>query len=147
MSRKQQTVVAAIILFLAVAALLVINPLEQVYRAHDRKVEADAREFLEAVERFYKVFFEYPWEALGHLDPDGAVIQNFWLQELVDEGVIDSKFAGRSSWRKVYITQGDTTVYACFDSTSERFQTQADEQGKDRNGAYGCLSKCFSCLP
>lgn len=162
MGRKQRIIAVAIVLFLsAVAILLVVNPLEQVYRAHDRKVEADAREFLKAVERFYKAFFEYPWEALGHLDPDEAVVQNFWLQELVDKRVIDSKFAGRSSWRQIYITQtrlptpngvayggqGGTTVYACFDPTSERFQTQADEQDKGRNGAFGCLSNCFSCLP
>lgn len=126
---------------LAAVTSLVINPLEQFRRIQDGQVETEAEEFLEAVERYYKVFFEYPWEALGQSDPDETVVQHTWIEELVTKGETNPEFADCSSWNQIYITQNVTAVYACFDPISEKFQQQADEES-----AFGCLGNCWRCL-
>lgn len=125
---------------------LAVNPLEQIRRAQDRRVEEDAREFLEAVEHYYKVFFEYPWEALGEDAPDGVVAKSSWLEELSSKRIISADFVDRFPGNQIYVTQTETTtVYACFDPVSRQFQTGADRQGRNRNGASGCLTGCWTC--
>lgn len=121
---------------------LVINPMEQFHQIQDRQMETGAEEFLEAVEHYYKVFFEYPWETLGQSDPDGTVVQHAWIEELFAKGGTNSEFADYSFWNQIYLTQEVTIVYACFDPISEKFQQQADEES-----AFGCLSNCWRCLP
>lgn len=145
MARKPKAIIIIAAVLLAVGALLAFNPLEQFRRIQDRQLEADGWEFLEAADYYYKVFFEYPWDALGQKNPNETEVTNSWLQELTAKESINPEFANHSSWNQIYVTQDGTTIYACFDPISERFQNQADEGGKGCDGTFGCLSGCWIC--
>jgi len=138
---QPRVIFVTVVVSLAVVASLVINPLEQFRRIQDRQVGTEAEEFLEAVERYYKVFFEYPWEALGQSDPDETAVQHAWIEELITKGEANPEFVDCSSCNRIYITQNVTTVSACFDPISEKFQQQADEER-----AFDCLGNCWRCL-
>lgn len=146
MAHRWKIIVISGIALLAVGALLAFNPLEQFRRIQDRQLGADGREFLEAADYYYKVFFEYPWDALGQKNPNETKVTNSWLQELTAKESINPEFANHSSWNQIYVTQDGVIIYACFDPISERFQKQADEGGKGRNGASGCTDDCWVCF-
>jgi len=54
-------IVVALIAILSVAVLATINPIEQVNKARDSRVQNDAAEVLNAYERYYANSQEYPW--------------------------------------------------------------------------------------
>lgn len=136
--------VIVISVLLVSASLLAINPLEQLRVSQDRELEAEGRRLLNALEHYYKVFFEYPWEVSGEAKPGEAAVKTSWLQELVSKEMMDPEFANRSSLKRIYITQNDG-IWGCFDPSSRRFQTQADTQGRGRDGIPGCLHDCWIC--
>lgn len=108
---------------------LAVNPLEQLYRFQDRQVEEKVRSFLEAAEGYYKLVFEYPWEALGEDAPSG-VVKSSWLEELSFKKIISAEFVKRFPSNQIYVTQTETAVYACFVPSSFQFRRQADEKGR-----------------
>ncbi len=142
-------IVITIIGVLAVAVLSAINPVEQIRRAQDSGRESDAAEILNAFDRYYTAFFEYPWDTLGGGDPDEDLISNHlnWIDELIDKGEVKPQFRNRSAWSNLYTTQSGTVVSICFDPTSSTFQGQADAEGKYRDGSSGCTSSCYVCMP
>ena len=142
-------IVITIIGILAVAVLSAINPIEQIRRAQDQGLESDSAELLNAFERYYTAFFEYPWDALGGSDPDESLVSlNLpWLDELIAKEEVKSQFRNRDSWDQVYVTQTGGSVSLCFDPESATFQSQADEDGKNRDGSSGCSSDCYVCIP
>jgi len=142
-------IVITIIGILAVAVLSAINPIEQIRRAQDQGLESDSAELLNAFERYYTAFFEYPWDALGGSDPDEALVSNnlTWIDELINKGEVKSQFRNRDSWDQVYTTLSGSTVSLCFDPQSQTFQEQADEEGSNRDGSSGCTASCYVCLP
>ena len=142
-------IVITIIGILAVAVLSAINPIEQIRRAQDQGKESDAAELLNAMERYYTAFFEYPWEALGGSTPNESLVSAnlTWIDELIEKGEVKSQFKDRDTWDEVYVTQTGSSVSVCFDPASQNLQEQADEGGKNRNGQPGCTSGCYVCLP
>ena len=54
-------VVIALIGILAVAVLSALNPTEQVNKAKDAKMSADASQLLSAIDRYYAANFQFPW--------------------------------------------------------------------------------------
>ncbi len=54
-------IVVTLIGILAVAALSAINPIEQVNKARDAGMKADANQLLSAIERYYAANLQYPW--------------------------------------------------------------------------------------
>lgn len=142
---RTQMVVGGFIILLSVTMFWVINPLEHLRRVQDRRVEANAQKFLVAIEHYYKVFFEYPWDVLGEPSPRETVVKSAWIQELLTRKMVNPEFGNHPSWSQIYLTQSDATVYTCFDPTSMQFQTQADKQGRNRNGTSGCLTGCWTC--
>lgn len=140
-------IVITIIGILAVAVLSAINPIEQVRRAQDQGLESDSAELLNAVERYYTAFFEYPWDALGEADPNQTLVQDSWITELINKGEVKPQFADRDSWDTIYVTLSGTVPRVCFDPASSSVQKQADAAGKNRDGSAGCTSNCYSCIP
>jgi hypothetical protein len=128
-----------------VISLFLINPLEQIRRFQDRRLERGAGEFLEAADYYYKDFFEYPWDVLGQADPIGDAVQSAWLQEFIDKEVVASGFAKRSCWDGVFVTYQEGILYACFAPLSEEFKEVAILQGRERDGSLGCTQDCFIC--
>ncbi len=55
-------IVIALIAILSVAVLSTINPIEQSNKARDSRVQNDAAEVLNAMERYYASVQKYPWE-------------------------------------------------------------------------------------
>lgn len=142
-------IVITIIGVLAVAILSAINPVEQIRRAQDSGRESDAAEILNAFERYYTAFFEYPWDTLGGGTPNKDLISAHlnWIDELVNKGEVKPQFRNRDTWSDLYTTQSGTVVSICFDPTSSTFQEQADADGKNQDGSSGCTSSCYVCLP
>lgn len=139
---KPQVIAITVTALLVAGVLLVIDPPKRFRWIQDRETEAKAGGFLKAVENYYKVFFEYPWDVLGQPDPDGTAVQQPWLRELVTKEGLDQEFAEQPPWSRIYVTQDATTIHVCFDPVSKKFQQQADEEG-----AFDCLSDCWVCLP
>ena len=142
-------IVITIIGVLAVAVLSAINPIEQIRRAQDQGRQSDAAELLNAFDRYYTAFFEFPWDALGQGAPSEVQVsaQLAWIDELIVKGEVKSQFRDRATWGDVYVTLNGTVVSICFDPQSSTFQQQADAEGKNRNGLSGCTADCYSCLP
>lgn len=61
-------VVIAVIGVLAVAVLSSINPVEQINKGRDTRTRSDAAQLINAVDRYYAIHEEYPW----NVDNDGA---------------------------------------------------------------------------
>lgn len=61
-------VVIAVIGVLAVAVLSSINPIEQINKGRDTRTRSDAAQLINAVDRYYAIHEEYPW----NVDNDGA---------------------------------------------------------------------------
>lgn len=139
-------IVITIIGILAVAVLSAINPIEQIRRAQDQRLESDSAELLNALERYFTAFFEYPW---GDSDPNKSRVSNnlAWIDELILKGEVKSQFRDRDSWDQVYATQTEGTVSLCFAPQSKTFQEQADEDEKGQDGSSGCDPDCYVCLP
>ena len=55
-------IVIALIAILSVAVLATINPIEQSNKARDSRVQNDAAEVMNAMERYYASVQKYPWE-------------------------------------------------------------------------------------
>lgn len=144
-------IVITIIGVLVVAILSAINPVEQIRRAQDQSLESDSAELLNAFERYYTAFYEYPWTALGQVNPSETLVSSAngsaWLTELVAKDEVKPQFKDRSSWSRIYVTQSGTIVYICFDPASTTFQAQADAAGKTRSGSSGCTTGCYICIP
>lgn len=142
-------IVITIIGILAVAILSAINPVEQIRRAQDQGRESDSAELLNAFERYYTGFMEYPWDALGQADPSETLVssQLAWINELITKGEVKGQFVDRDSWSDIYVTQSGELVSLCFDPQSKTFQEQADADGKTRAGVSGCTTSCYTCIP
>lgn len=140
-------IVITIIGILAVAVLSAINPIEQVRRAQDQGKESDAAEFLNAIERYYTAYFEYPWDTLGESSPDETLVRASWNTELISKGEVKPQFADRDSWGSIFTTLSGDGVRVCFDPASKNFQDQANKSGKNRDGSDGCTTNCYTCLP
>ncbi len=54
-------VVIAVIGVLAVAVLSSINPIEQINKGRDTRTRSDAAQLINAVDRYYAIHEEYPW--------------------------------------------------------------------------------------
>jgi hypothetical protein len=144
--RKLLIVLFVAVIFVLAVLVFLINPLEQIRRLHDRRLKGGAEELFEAIEYYYKQFFEYPWDFLGQADPTGEAVQDLWLEELVDKEVIDYSFANRSYWGQIFISFWDDGFYACFSPLSQGFGDVANNLGMEKDGSSGCVENCAYCI-
>jgi len=137
---------AVSILIAAAVAWRLVDPLERVRQARDRRLETSAEEFLTVAENYFKQFFEYPWDVLALPRPSEESVRSAWLQEFVREGLVDAGFASRPHWDQIFITQDGGTISACFAPQSKEFKERADLLGRWKSGVTGCAEGCFACV-
>lgn len=74
-------IVIALIAILSIAVLSTINPIEQSNKARDSRVQNDAAEVLNAMERYYASNQKYPWvlyETNPILPEDPVILRSDW---------------------------------------------------------------------
>lgn len=67
-------IVIALIAILSVAVLATLNPIEQINKARDSRVQNDASEVLSAYERYFAAKSEYPWVSYKPTGGAGAIL-------------------------------------------------------------------------
>lgn len=161
-------IVIAVIGILATAVLSAIDPVEQIEKGRDATRKSDAAEFLNANERYFTTFEEYPWDAAGCTGaacttPASATIDSMTgannpVAELLDKNELKPEYENRSYLDGLYVTEdGDNLVHVCFRPESQTFLQQAENQGTQRDGTSGCdatlpdssqaVNACHVCLP
>lgn len=147
-------VVIAVIGVLAVAVLSSINPIEQINKGRDTRTRSDAAQLINAVDRFFAIQENYPWNFVDlvsqggdFVEPEGEVEApdpaegeyNQWPQpgaahwdwawrlvatEEVKEGYVNRLRNDDS----LFITKGTgsgATMYVCFEPASNAFKFEA----------------------
>lgn len=152
-------VVIAIIGILAVAVIGTINPVEQINRGRDTRTRADAGELVNAVERYFAINEEYPWNvtvtgtytsaiadlpdseyAFNSIDGAGNVNAGSdefaWVEELAATGEVKEGFTNRIlGTDELVLFKADganESTYTCFIPTSTAFKREAAENCDDQ---------------
>lgn len=131
-------IVIAIIGVLAVALLAAINPVEQLRKSRDAGKLADARELLNAYERFFTSFGYYPWDtdAANQLPRTTPVTPDFTAtpgdQPLITQNEIKSGFQNRNTLGLLWVSESATNeqVSICFEPESDAAR---------QNGSMGAM--------
>jgi prepilin-type N-terminal cleavage/methylation domain-containing protein len=147
-------VVIAVIGVLAVAVLASINPIEQINKGRDTRLRSNAAQLLNAIDRYYAIQEEYPWnsmEADGSLPADAYPFEDSetcapddndfcpmggeneiptWLQSLADtEEVKDSfidQLSGTSANNVLRLVKPlNADISVCFTPASNQFKLEA----------------------
>lgn len=157
-------IVIAVIGILATAVLSAINPIEQIKKGRDTTKRSDSAEFLNAAERYYTTFEEYPWDALADGGAEAANVRDGTpallggdltgsMGELIDKNEIKPQFANRQYLPELLVTEDSSNlVHVCFLPESKTFQAQAKDRGFLSTGENGCdpvavPNECYSCVP
>jgi prepilin-type N-terminal cleavage/methylation domain-containing protein len=147
-------IVIVIIGVLAVAVLSAINPIEQIKKAQDAGKRSDSAELLNALERYYTTYQQYPWErtnpviavpdigdaavpvATPGANPGDPVDVAAWLIDpagaelatLIATDELKQEFGARDSLTSLYVFHdADDTdlVTVCFPPESQTSRLQA----------------------
>lgn len=145
-------IVVVVLGILAVAILSAINPIEQIAKARDSSKKSDSSEMLNALERYYTTFQEYPW---GVTDISAGVLAtdvSLNLSELVTKKEVKSEFLQRTNLGSMYVSEdADGLVHVCFLPEAATFQAQAEAKPKNKVGATvaSCTAgtDCYICIP
>lgn len=122
-------IVIAVIAILAVAILSAINPVEQLRKADDSRRRSDTAELLNALERYYTTYRQYPWLAntpdvdcpmlagyTGTACPTGLGTAD--VQGLVLMNELKSEFVNRELGEYFVTEDANNQVHVCFDPVS-----------------------------
>jgi len=147
-------VAIALISILGASIMTLIDPLEQIRRGNDTANQTDAKQLLDAVNRFYANNGYYPWQSgasdLSNLTLKPVAVGNSWVcgactpankpvltilsdntsggQE-IQAGLVNK--VSSSSYNKLYIYNGSTSsnpnmsTYICFEPKSKLFLEKA----------------------
>ena len=138
-------VVISIIGVLAVAVLASINPIEQINKGSDTRVRSDAAQMANAIDRYFAVHEEFPWntqdpttypnfyDAFEHLLADWGGASDVWVDLLTTTAEVKQGFVNRvrDDARTYLFKTGGTavdstaSVYVCFQPRSKAFQQEA----------------------
>jgi len=113
-------IVIAVLGILATAVLSAINPIEQMKKARDAGRKSDAAELLNAYERYYTTFGEYPWLTAGISGANPTFGGTGNSQELIDTDEMKQQFTTRDTLVELYVSEAtDETVSVCFEPESK----------------------------
>lgn len=147
-------VVIAVIGVLAVAVLSSINPIEQINKGRDTRSRSDAAQMINAVDRYFSIHEEYPWNVqTADFDPGaggttytaafefdetgiitGATTDWDWLDVLANTNEVKTGFINRIKadnqveYMIVKDQGSNTTMYSCFKPTSYAFAQEAKKR-------------------
>ncbi len=127
-------IVIVIIGILAVAILSAINPIEQINKANDAGRRSDSAELLNALERYYTSYQQYPWQrTAGWASPmetgagagqPAASATATWLSTaplgLIGSAEMKPEFLQRDSLTGLFVYYSSATqlVHVCYDPVS-----------------------------
>jgi prepilin-type N-terminal cleavage/methylation domain-containing protein len=153
----EMLIVIAVIGVLAVAVLSAINPVEQMRKARDTRRRSNAAELLNALERYYATFEQYPTDysnaVTGALtfDCTGAVgngnLATGDLASLITAGELKTEFSDRiadpGSFVYGAIQGGTDLATVCY-----QIESQANITNYSGTSTY-CESgaNSFTCVP
>lgn len=165
-------IVIAVIGVLATAVLSAIDPIEQIKKGRDSTRKSDSAEFLNATERYYTTFEEYPWDAdscsgagCGSLEDTTKTLDTLSagpIDELLDKNELKPEFERRPYLAQLYATEeaGSNLVHVCFEPESQTFIAQAVDKQTQRDGTLNAAcaapdgdpstaepTACHVCLP
>lgn len=147
-------VVIAVIGVLAVAVLSSINPIEQINKGRDTRTQSDSAQLINAVDRYFSIAEEYPWNTTTATYDAGALENDYearavfdetglasddnltdwtWSDILVTNNEVKAGFVNRleSDDRVEYYIEKDdgtnATMFMCFLPSSNAFKDQALE--------------------
>jgi prepilin-type N-terminal cleavage/methylation domain-containing protein len=125
---------------LAVAVLAAIDPVEQLNKSRDTGARSDAKQLVDAVERYYAVREKFPWNS-GYADAPsgfsatGNDIFNSVVNPLVAAGELKPTFPNKVSryyaapYSMTFDKPEDELPSVCFTPTSKTFTEEAGEAG------------------
>jgi len=155
-------IVIAVIGLLAVALLSAINPAEQLKKSRDAARKSDAAELLNAYERFYTTFDEYPWTygplGLSMGTPANPVFTSGGNSAaLITTSELKGQFTGRSTvvGLELWVSEDSgNNVHVCYEpeSMSARNGGLGPLKLRDNTGAPTCGASypdnsCYVCVP
>ena len=156
-------VVIALISILATSLMWLINPLEQISRGNDTANTSDARQLLDAVNRFYANQGYYPWQSSAanavNLTQVPIAVGSAWLcpactgtptvlsilaSNTSGGPEINSSFVSKvsgSNYNTIYIYNGSTSLspnqstYVCFKPKSKAILNKSKNKWNDCNSS------------
>ncbi len=150
-------IVIVIIGVLATAVLSAINPIEQIKKARDAGRRSDSAELLNALERYYTAYEEYPWDvmSISTIPEPGVSGQNVssgmdnWLgsadNSLTSTGELKGEFTARDNLTDMYVWHdtGSDLVRICFAPESQQNTSLATYSSLGTAGGTGG----WMCVP
>ncbi|MFZ5376735.1 MAG: type II secretion system protein [Patescibacteria group bacterium] len=145
-------VVIAVIGVLAVAVLASINPIEQINKGRDTRLRSNAAQLLNAIDRYYAIQEEYPWNqgednlpatlypfdgsatcltiVNGYCTIGGDSTEPTWLQLLADTEEVKQSFIDQLNGTSAnnvlnLIKPEDGDISVCFTPSSNQFKLEA----------------------
>lgn len=167
-------IVIVIIGILAVAVLSAINPIEQINKATDQGKKSDSAELINALERYFTTFQEYPWDrvASGTGPASGTSVYagntgvaQPWIgvasgtsdsASLVGTNELKPEFPRRKSLDDlklfVYLPSGSVgaenqLVRVCFAPVSKNFQLLTQYTADGTYVGEGGAGAALTCVP
>jgi len=167
-------IVIVIIGILAVAVLSAINPIEQINKATDQGKKSDAAELLNALERYFTTFQQYPWDKVsGTTGPASGApvyagvsgVAQTWIgvagaasadKSLVGTNELKPEFPRRKSLDElkvfVYLPSGSTgtanyLVRICFAPVSKNFKLLTKYTVDGEYVGEGDTQAALTCVP
>lgn len=140
-------IVIGIIGLLAVGAVVMINPVEQLNRARDNSTRTAAKDFFDASYRYFAIHESFPWSS-AITSVNLATGASVYLNSLIDTGELKSDFRNKSELSQIYITSTSPSVAAdlavCFTPKSKALEAEAVY---NISGVSGCpaTATCYWC--
>jgi prepilin-type N-terminal cleavage/methylation domain-containing protein len=158
-------VVISVIGVLAVAVLSSINPIEQINKGRDTRLRTDAANLINAVDRYFAIHEEYPWNTsvvggytatVATYDlafsfvgsaPDAAEWD--WIDVLSSTDEVKQGYVNRlKADNQIVVFKpglGNATMYACFKPSSKAFQQEAANNCEDNTTPDG-IAPITTCV-
>lgn len=155
-------IVMGILSVLAVGVLAAIDPVEQLNKSRDTGARSDAKNLLDAVERYYAVKELYPWgTGSAAAFTSNTANLNSSITALTNSGELKTSFAGRiaryisgTQGLMMYKTANTDAVWVCFTPSSKAFDEEATARCLPANRPAGYPSSACGgasgdriCLP
>lgn len=158
-------VVISVIGILAVAVLSSINPIEQINKGRDTRTRSDAAQLINAVDRYFSIHEEYPWNRNSTSGTFTAVtaasgpnyVAEFdstvqaswdWVDLLVETAEVKEGFVNRlKDYTDLYVFKegiSNATMYSCFLPSSLAFKQEAADNCDATSGTAATPAITFS---
>lgn len=110
-------VVISVIGVLAVAVLSSLNPIEQINKGRDTRTQSDAAQLINALDRYFAIQEEYPWNTQTDDWDAGSVVTDYESEVYFDEAgtsSVPTNGTNLDSWDWMIVLQDTAEVKAGF---------------------------------